>query len=983
MNAHSMLARLLSVSVAILAFTSGVVQPTSPPLPFIQSKYGEPDQIKALAQYGQIPLSIEPVQPQPGETAKFIARSARYRLSFTSAEMALTIHKPPLSSVSSKRVFDNIVIPHRALDLNSGKAVEQRAELRMQLANANLQSEGEALEALPGKVNYFIGNDPAKWRTNVPTYAKIKYRDVYPGIDLVYYGDHQRLEYDFVVAPGADPNAILINFEGAEQIELNRTGDLVIGIAGGQVTMQKPSVYQADQEIRRPIDGDYVLKGDRQVGFHLGAYQKAKDLVIDPVLTYYTDFGGSEDEFGLGITVDAAGQAYVMGITRSTDFPLVNPAQGAYGGADSDVFVGKLNSDGSAFLYSTYLGGTGAENFATLASGGIDLDTNGNAYVVGSTDSVDFPVLNPLQPALNGESDAFVARLDAMGQLGFSSYLGGSGKDDAVRVAVGPNDEAYVTGHTNSTDFPTVNSLQPCASAAEGPGFFLFYGDAFVAKVNATGSGLSYATCLGGSGDDTGIGIAVDTGGYAYVTGLTTSVDFPTANPWQPTFGGAGSLHWFSDAFVAKLNPTGTGLVYSTYVGGSGEDAGGDVAVDAFGNAYVTGFTNSSDFPTANPRQPFAGGSGDFFSAGDAIVLKLSSDGSALIYSTYLGGSSDESGTAVAVDALGNAYVTGFTTSADFPIVNPLHSALVDRFDAFVTKLNSDGTAINYSTYLGGFNQLGVDIALDPNGDAYVTGVAADEGPANAFVAKIGSENGEGAPTPTGSNVSVEPCCDAIITFATVAAAGSTSITVSESGPVVPEGFSLSTSPSYYDISTTANYSPPVTVCLAYNPADFSDPSSLRLLHYEDSGWMDVTTSNDTDNSQVCGQVSSLSPFVVAQKLFTFNGFLPPVNNLPTLNVAKPGSAIPVKFSLGGNQGLNIFKAGYPVVKKIDCSTGAVQDTIEETVSAGNSGLSYEASMDRYIYVWKTDKAWAGTCRNLVLSFREGTRRTADFKFNK
>jgi len=435
-----------------------------------------------------------------------------------------------------------------------------------------------------------------------------------------------------------------------------------------------------------------------ELGFEVGAYDASLPLVIDPTLVYSTYLGGSGFDYGSGIAVDSAGNAYVTGQTYSTDFPTANPFQAARVGGP-DAFVAKLNAAGSALVYSTYLGGNGDDY-----GRGIAVDAAGNAYVTGETGSTNFPTANPLQASnAGGNYDAFVAKLNAAGSaLVYSTYLGGSDYDYGYGIAVDAAGNAYVTGETFSTNFPTANPLQ--ASNAGGP-------NAFVAKLNAAGSALVYCTYLGGSGGDSGQGIAVDAAGNAYVTGETGS-NFPTANPFQASNAGG------PDAFVARLNATGSALVYSTYLGGNGNDHGSAIAVDAAGNAYVTGETFSTNFPTANPLRASNAGGGDVF------VAKLNAAGSALVYCTYLGGSSWDYGTGIAVDAAGNAYVTGLTGSTNFPTANPLQAANAGgNYDAFVAKLNAAGSALVYSTYLGGSDtDFGYGIAVDAAGNAYVTG---------------------------------------------------------------------------------------------------------------------------------------------------------------------------------------------------------------------------------------------------------------------
>jgi hypothetical protein len=577
----------------------------------------------------------------------------------------------------------------------------------MKLLGANSSAKVEGTDELPGKSNYFKGNDPKKWRTNVSNYAKVHYRDVYPGVDVVYYGNQGKLEHDFVVSPGADPAAIKLAIEGADSLRLDKQGNLVAQLTSGEVVLNRPTVYQPGNpksEIQNPksVDGRFVLLADSRIDFEIGTYDKTKPLVIDPVLIYSTYLGGSVSDEGYGIAVDTAGSAYVTGYAESPDFPTANPLQPSLSGY-YNAFVTKLNSTGSALVYSTYLGGSDGD-----IGVGIAVDRAGNAYVTGITGSPDFPTANPLQDAYGGgDYDGFVAKLNSTGSaLVYSTYLGGSGNDGPGGIAVDKRGNAYVTGGTSSLDFPTANSLH----SRFGGGNF----DAFVAKLNCLGSALVYSTYLGGTGEDAGGSIAVDAAGNAYVTGETTSTNFPTANPLQHSLGGPYSY----DAFVAKFNPAGSALVYSTYLGGSDFDLGLGIAVDTAGSAYVTGWTASPNFPTASPVQ------GSLRGYQNAFVAKLNSTGSALVYSTYLGGNYFDRGLGIAVDRAANAYVAGFTGSDDFPTDNPLQPSLGGGYDGFVAKLNSPGSALVYSTYLGGSGSEDYErgIALDTAANVYVTG---------------------------------------------------------------------------------------------------------------------------------------------------------------------------------------------------------------------------------------------------------------------
>jgi len=668
--------------------------------------------------YAKLPLSFEANQGQADARVKFLSRGRGLTLFLTGNEAVLEVQE------SAARIQDS---GFRIQGRNPKSRIQNQA-LRLRLDGAKKHAEVIGREELPGKVNYFIGNDPKKWRANVPTYAKVRYHNVYPGVDLEYYGNQGgQLEYDFIVAPGADPSAIALHVGSVREppLRIDDDGDLVIPAKGSEVRFHKPSVYQPETGsslISRHsslVQARFVLDARNRIYFALGPYDHTKPLIIDPVLTYSTYLGGSGGDGGNSIAVDSSGNAYVTGQTSSVDFPTAGPLQASLNGF-TNAFVSKLNPTGTALIYSTYLGGSGND-----WGYGIAVDSTGSVYLAGVTSSTDFPTVNPFQASNNSLATAtgFVAKLNSSGSaLDYSTYLGGSGFGWSSGIAVDSSGNAYLIGYTQSTDFPTVNPLQ---ASNKSPGS----GNGFVAKLNPSGSALIYSTYLGGSGGDSASGIALDSAGNAYVTGYSQSADFPTVNPLQATLNG------FSDAFVAELNPAGSALVYSTFLGGSGADTGTAIAVDSSGNAYVTGYTGSTNFPTVNPLQTTnkaaAAGNGNT----TAFVAELNPAGTALVYSTYLGGSVQDQAFAVAVDSSGNAYVVGNTSSKDFPTVNPVQvtnnsagsgSLGLAPATAFVAELNEAGSALIYSTYLGGSVQDQANaVAVDTSGNAHITGYTA------------------------------------------------------------------------------------------------------------------------------------------------------------------------------------------------------------------------------------------------------------------
>jgi len=710
--------------------------------------------VNIVKRYGRFPLAFEANQGQTDPQVKFVSRGAGYSLFLTTTEAVLTRRKDSWQEPKLVRA-------------KASRQKEKAAGLRMKLVGAPAANEVSGEDELSSKSNYFIGNDPRKWCTNVRQYAKVRYANIYPGVDLVYYGNHRELEYDFVLQPGANPDAIRLGIEGASNLRLD-SGDLVLTSSGGDARLRRPFTYQEINGTKRKIRSGYVMKGKHEIGFRVASYDHGKPLVIDPVLAYSTYLGGSTDEYALGIAVDSAGNAYVTGGTASSDFPTKNAFQPNYSGGSSNAFVTKINADGSGLVYSTYLGGSSDFNFGQS----IAVDSAGSVYLTGATGAPDFPTVKPLQATNHGIRDAFVTKISPDGStLVYSTYLGGSGDDYGWGIAVDSDGNAHVTGDTPSRDFPVYKALQ--SKFHEGANF-----NSFVSEINADGSAFIYSTYWGGSGGEGGSRVAVDPEGNTYIGGYTFSPDFPTANAIQPTY--AGNV----DAYLTKLSADGQKVVYSTFLGGSGFEYGWDVAVDSTGNAYMTGFTQSTDFPTANAIQPTNHGKAD------AFVAKINPGGSAFVYSTYLGGKNTDQGTSIAADSSGNAYVGGYTKSKTFPTANAVQPTNHGGWDAFVAKITDDGSTLSYSSYLGGtanesifdtgYRDLG--IAVDSEGSAYVAGTSRSmdfpitlpafqqslKGGADVFVAKIV----EGSPTTLASSLNPSIYGQKVTFTATVAPTG-------------------------------------------------------------------------------------------------------------------------------------------------------------------------------------------------------------------
>jgi hypothetical protein len=591
-----------------------------------------------------------------------------------------------------------------------------KPRLRMTVLRANPRSQTVGLSELPGKANYYLGKDPSKWRVNVPTYARVKYSGVYPGIDLVYYSDQGQLEYDFIVAPGANPTAIGLAVDdvarGAETtaapFRLESSGDLIVATKGGELRFHRPVLYQsAPGGGRISVDGHYAKRGKGEIGFEVGRYDRTKPLVIDPVLTYSTYLGGGQTE-ARAVKLDSAGNIYVVGTTNSLTFPTVNPAQG--NAPFGDGFVSKFTPDGSALVYSTYFGGNGFDQV-----NGIAVDTAGNAFVTGFTQSTDLPILNALQPAITppgtpGSGEAFVAKFSPGGSLIFSTYLGGSLNDAGTSVAVDAAGYAYIAGVTTSTDFPvTAGAFQRFHG---GTGFEIYNpnADAFVAKIRPDGSALEYSTFLGGNnflsdGNDDAAAIAVDGTGNAYVVGTTSATDFPvTGSAFQP--GSPGSQN---NAFVSKLSPNGSSLLYSTYIGGTCNPlppgflvtGAFGLAADDTGHAFVAGVTECADFPIVNALQGTFGGGSSY----DTFIARFDttqSGASSLQFSTFFGGSGAAVVAALALDGAGHLYIAGGAHPPIPTTQGALQPECIASSCGFLSKFTVDGSHLLYSTYLAG-----------------------------------------------------------------------------------------------------------------------------------------------------------------------------------------------------------------------------------------------------------------------------------------
>ena len=748
--------------------------------------------------YGHLPMSFEENQGQTAREVRYVAHGGRYELFLTPQEAVMALRPSRHLDFSPQ---------HRSAYLRAlreqGHAAQPVTAIRMRFEGANPEPQISGAERQLTHVNYFTGSDPKNWHTDIPAYARVKYAGIYPGVDLVFYGNQRRLEYDFVVAPGADPKAIQLKIDGARKMRINSRGDLLLSVAEGEVELQKPVIYQKLNGEKREIAGHYVIGGDHRVTFSVADYNRKEPLILDPILDYSTYLGGSGAEnttLPVGIAVDSAGDAFVVGDTFSANFPTTasgltpEPLTGNLGAS----FVAELNPTGTQLLYATYL--TGSTTNASDGATSVAVDSTGKVYVTGITLTAGFPSKNPITIPQTFVADitngtCFVTELDPTqsgnNSLVFSTYLGGTdGMDLANGIAVDANGNIYVAGQTFSTDFPVVNGVT-FNTANAGNAF----GSAFVSRINPATSTLIYSTYLSGNaanaasdptiGGENAYGVAVDVSNNAYVTGGTTSSNatgFPSSananEPAPPAANVTGS------AFVTKVNTAGNGapsLVYSTYIAGSAQETGYGIALGPNNIAYVTGLTRSLDFPfTTGAFDTSGSGTGKAFVVlVDTTNAVIGNPLTPFRYATFLGGSGGTVGFGIKVDGTGNVYVVGGTTSTDFPGTNAgtllggFQTTLPNPFGSpFIVKLlptiGGNGTNdLLYSTYFGGTGDgantdqgygIAIDSASPPN--AYITGqtFSADMPvfPANAIQTVLGITNNQLCGT--------APCPDAFVT---------------------------------------------------------------------------------------------------------------------------------------------------------------------------------------------------------------------------
>jgi hypothetical protein len=676
-----------------------------------------PDRSSGESRLGHLPLVFEPNRGQAKSDVRFLSRGNGYTVLLGSDKTVLVLSPGVNVGDHEKQGPPSVVT--------------------LQLVRSNKESIARELDELPGKSNYFIGKDPGNWISGIPQYGRIEYKSIYDGIDLVYYGNDGQLECDFILAPGADPRTLSFRVKGANKIDLNPFGNLSIQLANGVIELQKPTIYQEVQGLRHLVAGNFALRGGDEVGLDVGDFDRHSPLIIDPVLSYSTLIGANNSTQVQGIAVDPLGNIYITGTTFANNYPVVDASQSTNKGS-SNVIITKLNPAGDKILYSTYLGGSGFDNAA-----GIAVDGNGSAYVTGTIGSSDFPTtpgaFMTTCPSIC--NTPFVSKFLSDGTLAFSTFMGGS-NSPAHAIAVDSAGEAYIAGDSASNDLPTTSgSFEPIYSGMVCTGCY----NGYVEKLNASGTGLVYSTYfgLGNIPSTLSTGIAVDSGGSAYLVG--TANEIPVQNPIQFSADGGAT------AFITKFSPDGSQLIFSTYLGGGGDSATG-VAVDPLGNVHVTGTSSSCYFPLS--LTALSTDCAHLQSSQKVFVATLNSSGSQLLFSTFLQG-----GTAsgVAVDKIGNTYVTGTTPSSSLPVLNPIIvTSQLSASSGFVSELDLSGRLL-FSTYLGatGGGSSTAGIAVDSKGGIYIAGAGQGDFPLlhpipsqvkqlasnGLFVAKISPKN--------------------------------------------------------------------------------------------------------------------------------------------------------------------------------------------------------------------------------------------------
>jgi len=755
------------------------------------------------ASMNALPLGFEVNQGQTDPQVKYTARGNGYAVFLTENKTVFALTSAGASSAISSHGRGLRAEP-------KSKETAKSAAIEMRLVGGNSNPQISAGAELPGTINYYVGSDSKNWRTGVKQYSSVAYRGVYPGVNMVFHGEQRQLEFDFVVAPGADAKAIGMGFEGADKLATDASGNLVLTSSAGNVVLHKPVAYQEKDGNRENVEVAFDVKDHQQVGLQLGSYDSSRELVIDPSLSYATYLGGSGEDEVFGIALDGSSDIFVAGQMASINFPAHSGTVSNIG--NFDAFVTRVKAGGGSIDFTTVMGGSQADSALGIAVNGTALVVVGNTNSTSSAPA--FP--NTIKFGPTGGQDAFAASLNiTSGTAAYIAIIGGTGTESGNGIAVDSSGNAYVGGQTNSTDFKTVSPLQGANGGQN---------DGFVAKINPTGSALLFSTYLGGSGNDLVTGLALDSSSNVYVTGITDSTNLATAGAFQATPKGGG------DSFVSEIKSDGSAITYLTYFGGSGQDAALAIAVDGVGDACITGNTTSSDLPTANAAQSSNAGSNDVF------VTKLNPTGTGLVFSTYYGGPLDEFGTGIAVDSFADVYVTGRTTSSNYPATQ---GTLNGTSDAFITEFSNTGFVV-YSGFLGGSgveNSIAGDntngpvgsVTVDSSSNAYLGGATSSTqqfpvtsplaccaayagGLADGFIAKMGA-------APADFSVAVSPASASASSGQSTAA-----ITVTVSSVNSSYGQAVSLSCSNLPAKAVCHFSP-----ASVTPGSSAQTSSLTI----------------------------------------------------------------------------------------------------------------------------------------------------------
>jgi hypothetical protein len=658
--------------------------------------------------FGKIPLYFIPNKGQVNEKAKFYAKTSRYTLwmteeglVFDSVRKVEATHPAPAGhprrGTYKASQEGKIAGPHSPyLSYSPDSTKIERDVSRLVFLDANKNPEIVPMEITRHKINYYIGSDPTKWQNGISTSGAVLYKDIYNNIDLKVYGNESQIEYDWIVKPGGNPADIRFEYKNAKGSRIDKKGNLFIETNFGELLHKKLVSFQEINGKRVSVESNFKRFDKNTYGFKVHQFSKDYELIIDPVvsLEYSTYLGGSSNELYTRMFVDEFGQVHLTGYTYSYDFPIKNAYQGSKASSLLDAILTKFDSSGSALIFSTYFGGSSSEYFFAITVAG-----NGDVYIAGDTFSSDLPAIN----SRIGGKDVFIARFDSSGNFLCGRYLGGTSEDRNLDIVLDGSNHLWATGFTRSSNFPTVNPYQGTLSGSTS---------VCVSRLTANLANIVYSTYLGGSGESFGWRIAVDNSGYFYVTGRTSSINFPLKNAWQNKHGGGQY-----DVFLTKFESDGSDLIFSTYLGGSGDDHGFGLAVRNSGDIYVGGFTYSNDFPTINPYQENNAGGQDVF------ISAFNSDGSQLLYSTYLGGTADDQHGRLVLDSSGYIYVSGNTGSSNFPTKAPYQSTKKGSDDAFLSILSPGGTDLIYSTFFGGSGwERCLNIARDSSGNIYLAG---------------------------------------------------------------------------------------------------------------------------------------------------------------------------------------------------------------------------------------------------------------------